>query len=104
MLGRQSSGLLSAVVLLAALLVNFYSELFSGGCGHDGLFCPGACDRLESSLDANVVGQELALTQVSSAVCDHVSKRAVRPHASLDTVQKKKICLMYINIICTIFA
>jgi replication-associated recombination protein RarA len=40
--------------------------------GHD-TFVPGVCERLEPYLLSQVVGQELALVQLSDAVCDHIS-------------------------------
>ena len=39
--------------------------------GHD--FAPGACDRIESHLLSEIVGQELAVHQVSDAICDHLA-------------------------------
>lgn len=37
-------------------------------------FAPGACDRLEPYLSARIVGQDLALRQVSDAICDHLAQ------------------------------
>lgn len=36
-------------------------------------FVPGVCERLEPYLLSEVVGQELAVSQLSDAICDHVS-------------------------------
>ena len=37
-------------------------------------FAPGACERLEPYLSSHIVGQELALRQISDAVCDHLAQ------------------------------
>lgn len=37
-------------------------------------FAPGVCDRLETYLSSEIVGQNLALRQFVDAVCDHVAK------------------------------
>lgn len=36
-------------------------------------FAPGACDRFERYLTSRIVGQDLALRQISDAVCDHLA-------------------------------
>ncbi len=36
-------------------------------------FAPGACERLEPFLASRIVGQELALRQISDAICDHLA-------------------------------
>ena len=66
-----------SLVLAASAIAGSLLWTASSGCGRDGEFCPLSCERLESSLSSNIVGQELALSQVVSAVCDHVRK-AVR--------------------------
>lgn len=41
---------------------------------------PGACERLEGYLLDNIVGQDLALRQLTDAVCDHLAQPfPVRP-------------------------
>lgn len=42
-----------------------------GGAGNIN-FAPGACERLEPYLNSKIVGQELALKQISDAICDHL--------------------------------
>jgi DNA polymerase III delta prime subunit len=37
-------------------------------------FAPGACERLDPYLSSKIVGQELALRQISDAVCDHLAQ------------------------------
>lgn len=37
-------------------------------------FAPGACSIIESYLQSEVVGQELAIHQMSDAICDHLLK------------------------------
>lgn len=37
-------------------------------------FAPGACERLEPYLSSKLVGQELALRQITDAICDHLAK------------------------------
>ncbi|BDA43300.1 probable chaperone protein ClpB [Coccomyxa sp. Obi] len=44
-------------------------------------FVPGVCERLEPYLLSEVVGQELAVSQLSDAICDHVSND--NPHKPL---------------------
>jgi pantothenate kinase-related protein Tda10 len=36
-------------------------------------FAPGACERLEPYLSSKLVGQELALRQITDAICDHLA-------------------------------
>lgn len=36
-------------------------------------FAPGACERLEPFLASRIVGQELALSQIGDAICDHLA-------------------------------
>ena len=38
------------------------------------IFPPGACDRLEAHLGAHLVGQGLAVRQLTDAVCDHAAR------------------------------
>ena len=39
-------------------------------------FVPGACGRVEPFLLSEIVGQDLAVEQLSSAVCDHLSSES----------------------------
>lgn len=61
------------LVGLFALAVAFPRHWFTG-CGRNGRFCPDICDRLEHTLEGSIVGQELAIPQISAIVCEHVRK------------------------------
>ena len=37
-------------------------------------YAPGACNRLESHLRSEIVGQDLAIQQASDAICDHLAQ------------------------------
>ncbi|KAI3426218.1 hypothetical protein D9Q98_008594 [Chlorella vulgaris] len=55
---------------VAAAAVGAFVSLFSGNVN----FAPGACERLEPYLSSKLVGQELALRQITDAICDHLAK------------------------------
>lgn len=37
-------------------------------------YAPGACERLEPFLSSRILGQEMALRQISDAICDHLAQ------------------------------
>ncbi|KAL4448497.1 hypothetical protein ABPG75_005716 [Micractinium tetrahymenae] len=54
---------------VAVAAVGAIVSLFGGNLS----FAPGACERLEPFLSSRIVGQELALRQISDAICDHLA-------------------------------
>ena len=67
--------LLTAAALLASQLYANVTSLLLG-CGVGGSFCSDACERVHRALSERIVGQQLALTQVVAAVCDHLQNEA----------------------------
>lgn len=87
--------LTAVLATISALYCLLRSEWFTG-CGFNGKFCPDVCQRLDSTLEATIVGQELALEQISAVVCEHVRKRvrrsAAAPLWSWQTCWKRQDC------------
>lgn len=54
---------------VAVAAVGALVSLFGGNLS----FAPGACERLEPFLASRIVGQELALSQIGDAICDHLA-------------------------------
>ncbi|EFN56148.1 hypothetical protein CHLNCDRAFT_51790 [Chlorella variabilis] len=59
---------------VAVAAVGAIVSMFSGHVN----FAPGACERLEPFLSSQMVGQELALRQISDAICDHLAQQEPR--------------------------